>query len=87
MVNYWSQEKKLTKKQIKLAHKKARKLMKHKDKIKEPYALAIWQVKRSKKAKRWNTLTTNQKKYITLMALKTVFPNYPKLKHIEPYKK
>jgi hypothetical protein len=45
---YWSikSKKKLTKKQIKLAHKQARRLMKYEDKIKKPYALATWQVKK-----------------------------------------
>jgi hypothetical protein len=47
-VSYWS-EKKLTKKQIREAHKRARKLMKHEDKIKTPYALATWQIKKKYK--------------------------------------
>lgn len=50
---YWVIEKKgkLTKKQIKLAHKQARRLMKHKDRIKTPYALATWQVEKGEKIK------------------------------------
>jgi hypothetical protein len=44
---YWTEtKKKLTKKQIKLAHKQARRLMKYEDRIKKPYALATWQVKK-----------------------------------------
>ncbi len=36
----------LTKTQIRQAHRLAEKLQPHKDKVKEPYALATWQVKR-----------------------------------------
>jgi hypothetical protein len=49
---YWLYGKKLTKSQIKKAHKQARRLEKHKDKIGEPYALATYQVKKGYKIRK-----------------------------------
>jgi tRNA U34 5-methylaminomethyl-2-thiouridine-forming methyltransferase MnmC len=52
MANYWSySKKKLTKKQIKEAHRLAKKLKKHEDKIKTPYALATYQIKKKYKVR------------------------------------
>jgi hypothetical protein len=52
MMAYWKVERKLTKREIKKAHRQAKRLMKHEDHIKTPYALATYQVKRGYKIRK-----------------------------------
>jgi hypothetical protein len=54
MSKYWSYSKKrkMTKAEIRKAHKQARRLKKYEDKISEPYALATYQVKKGYKIKK-----------------------------------
>jgi len=54
MSKYWAyskSKKKLSKRQIILAHKQGRRLEKYKDHVKQPYALATSQVKKGYKIK------------------------------------